>query len=381
MKLDFSDRRILLVDDVKANIDVLVQALRDDYKLSVATNGEDALRSAAKNPPDLVLLDIMMPGMDGYEVCRRLRAAPHTEEIPVMFLSALDEVTDKTSGFEVGGNDYLTKPFEIVEVKARVRSLIKAKAYTDAIKEQIAGELRIAREIQAGFLATDITASTHGTKMDIHAVLEPAREVGGDLYEVLRTDDDRLVVVVGDVSGKGIPAALFMAVTTTLIRILARRSKTPEEIVRQVSDALAAQNPQNLFVTLFCAIFDPQTATLTCASAGHPSPVLMRRDCVPSLPFPSSATVAGIFPGMEVGSQTLALEPGDRLVLYTDGVTEAFNAEQAVFGETRLTDHLARERGRMAADTVTNVLKAVRDYAGDSPQSDDITVVAIHYGE
>jgi sigma-B regulation protein RsbU (phosphoserine phosphatase) len=298
-----------------------------------------------------------------------------------MFLSALDEMTDKTSGFEVGGNDYLTKPFEIVEVKARVRSLIKAKAYTDAIKEQIAGELRIAREIQAGFLATDITACTHGTRLDIHAVLEPAREVGGDLYEVLRTDDDRLVVVVGDVSGKGIPAALFMAVTTTLIRILARRSKTPEEIVRQVSDALAAQNPQNLFVTLFCAIFDPRTAMLTCTSAGHPSPVLMRRDEVPSLPFSSSATVAGIFPGMEVGSQTLELQPGDRLVLYTDGVTEAFNAEQAVFGETRLTDHLARERGRKAADTVTNVLKAVRDYAGDSPQSDDITVVALHYGE
>jgi sigma-B regulation protein RsbU (phosphoserine phosphatase) len=172
-----------------------------------------------------------------------------------------------------------------------------------------------------------------------------------------------------------------MAVTTTLIRILARRSKTPEEIVRQVSDALAAQNPQNLFVTLFCAIFDPRTAMLTCASAGHPSPVLMRRDEVPSLPFSSSATVAGIFPGMEVGSQTLELQPGDRLVLYTDGVTEAFNAEQAVFGETRLTDHLARERGRKAADTVTNVLKAVRDYAGDSPQSDDITVVALHYGE
>jgi serine phosphatase RsbU (regulator of sigma subunit) len=345
MKADLSDRRILLVDDVKANIDVLVQALREDYKLSVATNGEDALRSASKNPPDLVLLDIMMPGMDGYEVCRRLRAAPQTEEVPVMFLSALDEMTDKTSGFEVGGNDYLTKPFEIVEVKARVRSLIKAKAYTDAIKEQIAGELRIAREIQAGFLATDITACTHGTRLDIHAVLEPAREVGGDLYEVLRTDDDRLVVVVGDVSGK------------------------------------AAQNPQNLFVTLFCAIFDPRTAMLTCTSAGHPSPVLMRRDEVPSLPFSSSATVAGIFPGMEVGSQTLELQPGDRLVLYTDGVTEAFNAEQAVFGETRLTDHLARERGRKAADTVTNVLKAVRDYAGDSPQSDDITVVALHYGE
>jgi sigma-B regulation protein RsbU (phosphoserine phosphatase) len=381
MKTDLSDRRILVVDDVKANIDVLVQALRDDYKLSVATNGEDALRSAAKNPPDLVLLDIMMPGMDGYEVCRRLRAASQTSEVPIMFLSALDEVTNKTFGFEVGGNDYLTKPFEIVEVKARVRSLIKAKAYADAVKEQIAGELRIAREIQLGFLATDISACTQGTGMDVHAVLEPAREVGGDLYEVLRTDDGRLLVAVGDVSGKGIPAALFMAVTTTLIRMLARRLKTPEEIVRQVSDALAAQNPQNLFVTLFCAIFDPQTATFTCASAGHPSPVLIRRDSPPCLPFPSSATVAGIFPDMEVGNQVLTLRPGDRLVLYTDGVTEAFNAEKVVFGDARLTEQLATHPGRNAADTVMSVLGAVRQYAGDAPQSDDITVVALHYGE
>src|SRR5262249_29822641 len=128
IKDDLSQSRILIVDDVKANIDVLVQALREDYKLSVATNGETALRSAAKNPPDLVLLDIVMPGMDGFEVCRRLRAATQTQEVPVMFLSALDEVANKALGFEVGGNDYLTKPFEMLEVKARVRSLLRAKA-------------------------------------------------------------------------------------------------------------------------------------------------------------------------------------------------------------------------------------------------------------
>jgi DNA-binding response OmpR family regulator len=135
MRDDLSDRRILIVDDVKTNIDVLLQALRDSYKLSVATDGASALRSAEKNPPDLVLLDIMMPGMDGYEVCRRLRESPAMREVPVMFLSALDEVTNKARGFEVGGNDYLTKPFEMLEVKARVHSLLRAKAYTEAVRE------------------------------------------------------------------------------------------------------------------------------------------------------------------------------------------------------------------------------------------------------
>ncbi len=118
---DLSESRILIVDDVRTNVDVLVKALRGEYKLSVALNGESALRSIEKAAPDLVLLDIMMPGLDGYEVCRRLRASAATREIPVMFLSALEEVKNKAQGFEAGGNDYLAKTFEVLEVKARGR--------------------------------------------------------------------------------------------------------------------------------------------------------------------------------------------------------------------------------------------------------------------
>jgi len=125
---DLSESRVLIVDDVKTNIDILVEALRDEYKLSVALDGAGALRSVEKNPPDLVLLDIVMPGLDGYEVCRQLRAQESTRELPVMFLSALEDVKNKAHGFEVGGNDYLTKPFDVLGVKARVRSLLKAKA-------------------------------------------------------------------------------------------------------------------------------------------------------------------------------------------------------------------------------------------------------------
>ena len=155
---DLSESRILIVDDAKTNIDILVQALRDEYKLSVAVDGAAALHSVEKSPPDLVLLDIVMPGLDGYEVCRRLRAQQSTHDLPIMFLSSLEDVKDKTRGFEVGGNDYLTKPFEVLEVKARVRSLLKAKAYADAIREAMARDLRIAREIQMGILPADLAA-------------------------------------------------------------------------------------------------------------------------------------------------------------------------------------------------------------------------------
>jgi sigma-B regulation protein RsbU (phosphoserine phosphatase) len=374
---DLSECRVLVVDDVKANVDVLVQALRLDHKLSVALDGESALRIIEKNPPDLVLLDIVMPGIDGYEVCRRLRAAPATQDIPVMFLSSLEEVKNKTLGFEVGGNDYLTKPFEVLEVKARVRSLLKAKAYSDAVKEKMAAELAIAREIQLGILPSNVAAAVADTGLDLCAILEPAREVGGDLYEVLRLDDGRLLIAVGDVSGKGIPAALFMAVTTTLLRTMARQYRKPEEILLQVNDALAVQNPRNMFVTLLCMIIEPATGMVTGANAGHPPPVLVRAGAVPRLVLESTGMVSGIMAGTPVGSATMELEPGDTLVLYTDGVTEAFDAERNMFEEGRLLECLGGSAGQPADQTASAVLDAVRRHAAGCPQSDDITVVAI----
>jgi sigma-B regulation protein RsbU (phosphoserine phosphatase) len=374
---DLSECRVLVVDDVKANVDVLVQALRNDHKLSVALDGESALRSVEKNPPDLVLLDIVMPGIDGYEVCRRLRATPSTRDIPVMFLSSLEEVRSKTLGFEVGGNDYLTKPFEILEVKARVRSLLKAKAYSDAVKEKMAAELAIAREIQLGILPANVAACVAGTDLDVCASLEPAREVGGDLYEVLRLDDGRLLVAVGDVSGKGIPAALFMAVTTTLLRTMARQYRKPEEIVLHVNDALAVQNPHGMFVTLLCLIVDPATGIVTCANAGHPPPVLVRPGSAPCVTLGPTAMVSGIMAGMDVGSETIQLQPGDTLVLYTDGVTEAFNAEHTMFEEARLLGCIGGAAGQPAAGTVSTILDAVRRHAADCPPSDDLTIVAV----
>ena len=185
----------------------------------------------------------MMPDLDGYEVCRRLRAAEGTRELPVMFLSSLEDVKDKAHGFEVGGNDYLTKPFEMLEVKARVRSLLKAKAYADAVKAAAERDLRIAREIQMGLLPASIAAQVEASGLDVDAVLEPAQQVGGDLYEVLRLGPDRVLVAVGDVSGKGIPASLFMAVTMTLLRSLARQGHAPAEILRQLNDELLESKP------------------------------------------------------------------------------------------------------------------------------------------
>lgn len=374
---DLSECRVLIVDDVKANVDVLVEALKDEYKLSVALNGEGALRSVEKNPPDIVLLDIVMPGIDGYEVCRRLRGSEATRELPIMFLSSLEDVKDKTRGFELGANDYLTKPFEILEVKARVQSLLKAKAYADAVKEAMARDLRIARDIQMGILPADLRPCTDGTGLDIHAVLEPAQEVGGDLYEVLRPTDDRVVVAIGDISGKGIPASLFMAVTITLLRSMARQFERPDEILRRVSDELAVQNPSGMFATLQCAVVDLRQGRVTCAGAGHLPLILVSPDQPPRWAGESTGLPAGLYPGNEIESRSVDLRPGDTLVMYTDGVTEAMDASREQFGEGRLIDHLAGATGRNASETAAGILEAVRCHAAGAKQSDDITVVAV----
>jgi len=372
---DLSEYRVLIVDDVKANIDALVKVLQGEYKLSVALSGEAAIKAVDKSQPDLIMLDVMMPGIDGFEVCRLLREKPAFREIPVMFLTGLQDVENKARGFEVGGNDYLTKPFEALEVRARVKAHLTAKAYTDAVKEKMASEMRIAREIQMGILPTDIAGAVHGTELEVAARLDPAREVGGDLYVVLR-NGERVVVAVGDVSGKGVPAALFMAVTTTLVRTIGRLIDRPEVILQHVNDELAGQNPHGMFVTIACAVLDPKRGKLSYASAGHPSPVLIRAGEPPSYPFPSTGMMAGLYPGAEITGIDAEFHPGDALLFYSDGVTEAFDAAGAAFGEPRLLE-VSGAAPASVGELVAEVFKAVTAFAGECPQSDDLTLLAV----
>jgi len=372
-----ADCRVLLVDDAKANLDILVEGLKLDHKLSLALNGEMALQIAARTPPDLVLLDIVMPGMDGYEVCRRLRQRPETAEVPIMFLSSLEEVQNKTRGFEAGANDYLTKPFEMLEVKARVKSLLKAKAYSDAVKEQIAGELRVAREIQMGMLPHDFAGVEQAYGVNFGAVLEPAREVGGDLYGVCAAGPGRLVVFLGDVSGKGIPASMFMVRAVSLARLLAREIPEPERILARLNDELAADNPSGMFVTFLCAVFEPRSRRLTLANGGHCRPVLLPADELPRWAVKNLGTALGFEPGLQFERTELTLREGDALILYSDGVSEAFNPQEECYGNERLLADVGALAGQAAPAITTGLLEKVRAFAASAPQSDDIAILAL----
>jgi sigma-B regulation protein RsbU (phosphoserine phosphatase) len=372
-----SDCRVLLVDDAKSNLDILIEGLKSDHKLSLALNGEMALQVAERTPPDLVLLDIMMPGMDGYEVCRRLREMPQTHEVPVIFVSSLEEVQNKTRGFEAGANDYLTKPFEMLEVKARVRSLLKAKAYSDAVKEQIASELRVAREIQMGMLPHDFAALERAYHVSFGAVLEPAREVGGDLYGVCAAGPGRLVIFLGDVSGKGIPASMFMVRAISLARLLARQIQAPESILAKLNDELASDNPSGMFVTFLCAVFEPGPHRLAIANAGHCRPLLLRDGEPPRWAVSQLGTALGFEPGLTFDRTELTLREGDGLIFYSDGVSEAFNPQEECYGNDRLLAEAGALSGKSAPAITEGLLQNVRAFAGSALQSDDIAILAL----
>jgi sigma-B regulation protein RsbU (phosphoserine phosphatase) len=319
----------------------------------------------------------MMPGLDGYEVCRRLKRDPATRDVPVVFLSSLDEGRDKAAGFEAGAADYITKPFEMLEVKARVGALLRAKAYQDAMRERLEADLRVAREIQLGLVPRDFDGLRREAGIECSACLEPARAVGGDLYDIFRLADGRVCLVVGDVCGKGIGAALFMVMAVTLTRSIARVSGRPDEILARVNDALAADNPSSTFVTLFCAVLEPETGRLTYASGGHPSPLLLQPGQPPRAALPSEGTLVGILPGLSFPSADVLLAPGDLLVAFTDGVTEAMDPGGSLFGEARLASLL--EGARAPDEAVGRILTGVRQFAGTAEQADDIAILAVRY--
>jgi len=370
-----SECRVLIVDDAKPNIDILVASLKDDYKLSVALNGETALQVAEKTPPDLVLLDIMMPGLDGYEVCRRFRQMPAMADVPVVFLSSLDEVQNKAQGFEAGANDYVTKPFEMLEVQARVRSLLKAKAYSDSVKEQLAADLRVAHNIQMAMLPHDFAAVEKAYGVSFGAVLEPAREVGGDLYGVCAAGPEHLMIFLGDVSGKGIPASMFMVRAVSLAGLLAREIREPKRILERLNDELSVDNPSCMFVTFLCAVFETATRRLTLASGGHCYPLLLPSDGAPHWITKTMGTALGFDSGLEYQAVDVTLGEGDTVIFYTDGVTEAFNPGRELYGSDRLLGDASSFTGQSASAISAGLLAKVRAFADTEPQSDDIAIL------
>jgi sigma-B regulation protein RsbU (phosphoserine phosphatase) len=380
-------QKVLVVDDAKPNIKILAELLSDQAQVLFATNGVAALQKASQEDVDLILLDVMMPGMDGYEVCKILKLDRKTAQIPVVFITSLGEEQDEEKGLRLGAIDYITKPFSAAIVRARVRNHLLAQKHqrdlqvaTEKLRAAHEKEMRIAHDIQMAMLPKGAGGSDTFNGCEIAAVLAPARSVGGDLYNYFVSTPGTLCFAVGDVSDKGVPAALFMVKTNTLLRSVAGEADGPDRILEKVNRELCRDNEACMFVTLLVGVVNLETGEIALANGGHNAPVLREADgsgCAflefdhgPALGFDAAA---------EFPVWRSYLQPGQTLVLYTDGVTEAFDEGDRMFSDERLLD-VVPKFGAAAADTTCSLLRAVQEFAGEHGQSDDITVVALRYG-
>lgn len=244
---------------------------------------------------------------------------------------------------------------------------------------RIESELQIARQTQMGLLPQTFNLEHHPAQVDVHASLEPAREVGGDFYDLFYMKDGRVGMVIGDVSGKGVPASLHMAITKTLIQATARHGAlAPNEVLERVNQELARNNEQMVFITVFLAILDPASGALTYSNAGHNPPLLLREGGRVEL-VSGRGVALGVDEDATYVQWTTSMMPEDSLLLYTDGVTEAFNPEEEMFDETGLKVAMADMRGRSSQELVQRIVEAVRTFAGGAPQSDDLTLMAVRY--
>jgi serine phosphatase RsbU (regulator of sigma subunit)/CheY-like chemotaxis protein len=377
---------VLAVDDTPENLDVVKGILVPEYKVKAVNNGAAALKLAQKQPPDIILLDVMMPDMDGHEVCRQLKANPVTAGIPVIFLTAKDQTADEAEGFSLGAADYIHKPVNPPILLARVRTHVALKKSIDDLhnvsqaltvaKERMEIELNVGRDIQKSMLPATAPVCT---EIALCASMVAAREVGGDFYDYFMLNDDELCFCVADVSGKGVGAALFMAMAKLLIKSRASDDQQPGKIMTRVNYDLALDNAECVFVTVFLATINLRTGRVTYSNGGHNPPLIKRVSGEVEEVLERHGPVLAIDEGRTYGQSSVDLAPGDVLLVFTDGVTEAMNTVEKLYSDGRLLNTVRGITEINADSVLTTVRDSVDEFAQGAEQADDITMITLQY--
>ena len=375
-------KTVLLVDDEPANIQIVNSILKDIYKTRIATNGAKALELANQVPaPDLILLDVMMPEMDGYEVCSRLKSADHTRDIPVIFLTGQTEIDDETKGFEVGAVDYIHKPFSPAVVQARVRTHLVLRGIREQLARQlqtIQSEMDTARQIQLSILPREIPAIKG---LEISARYLPMTAVAGDFYDFIPIDEKRIGILVADVSGHGMPAALISSMLKIALDGQTKCALEPARVLAGLNQALCGKF-QGHFVTAVYVVVDTERQSLFYAGAGHPPLIFMDRSAGEARDFLENGLFLGFFPEATYTAVEIPFGAGDWGVLYTDGILEMTDPSDEQFGLERFKQFLQSHHDLSAGQFVDALLDELSQWSnlasGREPE-DDITLLAFHF--
>ena len=377
--------KILVVDD-EPDLERLVrQRMRREiragrYTFLFASNGVEALERLREDRAiDMVLSDINMPRMDGLTLLAQIPLVdPNVRSVVV---SAYGDMKNIRTAMNRGAFDFVTKPIDFEDLRITIdRTLCHLALWREALESHdklvaLQNELEVASKMQQSILPT--TFPEH-SDYQVFAGMEPARNVGGDFFDIVRLGEDRVGLSVADVSGKGVPAALFMMSSRTLLKGAAIAHANPADVLREVNYLLHADNESAMFVTMIYAVFDPASGTFIYSNGGHNPALIVHTDGSSTLLSPVGELALGVMSDIEYQDNTAILLPGETAVLYTDGVTEAENDECEQFGIERLRELFAGSPPRNAREANAAVFKAVKAFAGDAPQSDDITCLTLH---
>ena len=381
--------KILSVDDEMDLELLLTQYFRrkirkGEYEFVFAHNGLEALTMMLKHPDiEIILSDINMPEMDGLTLLAKINEM-RNPALKVIMVSAYGDMGNIRQAMNNGAFDFATKPIDLDDLSITIEKAIEQIEYVHSMQaehqqlESLKTDLAVASEIQQAILPRVFPPFEDLTQqIDIAASMVPAKDVGGDFYDFFRIDDEHIGFTIADVSGKGVPAAIFMAVSRTLIRATGLRGITPSECMTYVNHLLSAESVDCMFVTVFYGILNVHTGEIVYCNAGHNPPyVLKNNGKVEALPM-STNPMVGAVDGIDFHQEQLQLDKGDALVMFTDGVTEAMNVTFEEFSENRLEETLSTvvmHSGQEIIDTVKNNVSTFTDGA---EQSDDITLLTI----
>ena len=381
--------KILSVDDEMDLELLLTQYFRrkirkGEYEFFFAHNGVEAIAMLYKNPDiEIILSDINMPEMDGLTLLAKINEM-RNPAIRCIMVSAYGDMRNIRQAMNNGAFDFATKPIDLDDLSLTIEKAIEQINYVHEMQkehsqlESLKNDLSVASEIQQSILPRVFPPFPEDCdKLDIAASMNAAKDVGGDFYDFFRIDEDRIGLVIADVCGKGVPAAIFMAVSRTIIRATALSGVSPAECITRSNSLLAADSVDCMFVTVFYAIYNLKTGEIVYCNGGHNPPhVLKKNGEVIELPN-SRDMMVGAFDGVKYHEETLQLEKGDALVMFTDGVTEAMNESKEEFGTARLAETLEDVAMHNCQQIIDTVKADIATFVGEAEQSDDITLLAI----
>lgn len=382
--------KIMVVDDEPDLESLIRQSFRrqirnGEFEFVFAGNGLEALAKLLEFPDiGIILSDINMPEMDGLTLLAKVNEL-RKPSLKTVIVSAYGDMENIRTAMNRGAYDFVTKPVDFTDLETTIRKTMNDLELLRNMQKEhdqliaIQQDLSVARNIQQAILPKVFPPFPNRNEFEIYASMNAAKEVGGDFYDFFLIDNERLGFVIADVSGKGVPAAIFMAVSRTLLKATALKGITPGECLNHVNNLLCPESISSMFVTLFYGILNIKTGEVIYANGGHNPPYHLLKDgSVKDLDL-TGGIALGIMDDLPYNMNTIQLSPGDGLFLFTDGVTEAFNAADELYSEARLEDKLRSQSGKGAEEIARFIINDVHEYSTGVQQSDDITVLSIKY--